>query len=356
MANGPSFCTTNGGTWAASTTGEAPAFVPDDAPCVLFGDLPDFRSCFKGAHLHFIGDSVSRDAVGHVAARAAGCSVEGQPPGEDSDCEKVIAWNRCYISSTKEVYERDGCQGKKFHRPPLVLDSLNVTFYDHWLANIKELPDQPYWQELFMDPALDQSNAVIILNTGHHELHFGVGAEDTYQSDVSDFISRLTQSCPLFEDEAVREAGVLLWRSLTPTEYPATRQNFKGISRIEDFYRAVDANVSALWRSAGFPVSDISRVAYDDRGNTQRFLTRDSLHFPRNISNTIFSFVMKDACRLLSSRRPASYEALSWTQGTGTDLKRADRQAYKGMPSTTELPLYVLLFVLLLVFHMRRRQ
>ena len=69
-----------------------------------------------------------------------------------------------------------------------------------------------------------------------------------------------------------------------------------------EFFRALDAEATALWRAAGFPVVDLSSVVFDARGNRARTLTSDSVHFEPSALKYINGYILDAVCDLRRAR------------------------------------------------------
>ena len=156
---------------------------------------------------------------------------------------------------------------------------------------------RPFFKELFLDTLSD--NEVVILNSGHHEIHFYMATEDLV-AEVSKFVDKLVAT-PRWKSRAARATGSLFWRTMTPTEFPP-RHRISWMKSPVDLYKALDEEVTAVWTSAGFPVINLSGMVFDSRGNSQRFLTYDSMHFTTQALEPISRSVLSQLCAFQKER------------------------------------------------------
>jgi hypothetical protein len=265
-----------------------PAWNPS-TDCRVFGDRDDIFQAFQNASLYFLGDSVTRVSVSFFFGRLACPS---------SFCNDFLSWTK-HMATLPPLLFPQSLGGMKL----FILSAIRVgSNLDR--NNRLDGPVDPE-HSLGREPFLlgwppDTPDTLIVLNVGHHDLHYGTGPEQ-YLTDIRALIHHLAHETT-WTDARLRASGLLHWRSLTPTEHPAAH-NLLGMTRPVDFYRTIDRNISSMWREAGFPVIDLSDVAMDIRGNFQRTLTYDSVHFQESVSNVIFGYAFLQLRDALAYRR-----------------------------------------------------
>jgi len=154
----------------------------------------------------------------------------------------------------------------------------------------------PFHEELLLsNNTEDYKSSIVVLNFAHHDLHFYNDVAG-YLESMRLFVSRLANA-PRWRSAAARASGALVWRSLTPTEFPATHKLISEKHPVE-LYARIDQEVAAMWRSAGFPVVNVTEIAFDARGNQQRTVTFDSVHFPDKVNYLLNRYILAQLCEL----------------------------------------------------------
>lgn len=307
--------------------------------CRVFGERDEIIDGFKNASIYFLGDSVTRASIKFFFRRVACPS---------SFCDTFDLW-------VKDPYPPLTFPNFLGGMKLFILNAIRVSS-DMDSKNRLEGPVDPEHSQ-GRDPFLlgwppDSVDTLIVLNVGHHDLHFGNGPE-RYLADIHALVHHLTVETN-WADPRFRRSGLLHWRSLTPTEHPTTH-NLLGMTRPVDFYHAIDHNVTSLWRGAGFPVIDLSKIAFHDHGNYQRTLTYDSLHFSESVSNMIFGYAFLQLRDALARRRClaqdpslpcASYRSTT-VHKVGLDLKPVFSRFHYSQFSCFQLVTLCLLIIFL---------
>ncbi len=176
------------------------------------------NSCLSGLRVFFVGDSVSNQIAHAVASTLAGCSSEGADPA----CRRIASWPLFDLDSAyRELSATDlsHCPNKEICSGILQLNTSSISlraFRYETLNGYKYKGIRPFFKELFLDTLLD--NEIVIVNSGHHEIHFYMATEDLV-AEVSKFVDDLVAT-PRWRSRASRATGSLIWRTMTPTEFP----------------------------------------------------------------------------------------------------------------------------------------
>lgn len=349
----PLSCLPPSGKWLTLATGDL-VWRPQDAACALALDAKLLLSCFRGAHVYFVGDSVSREGVAFFAMKMAGCDDAPNSPL----CRHATQWH---------VNDCDGACTRKDVRASFTFPDGGVTLYDVRAKLVDDLYYPLHWGApssaggtgvdffrdfLYLDePPFSPENTAIVLNVGQWHMHFDADPI-AYASRVQEYVDHLVRETR-WSDVSLRRSGVLTWRSLTPTEQSNhTRESLRHVVDLLAHYRRADNNVTAIWRRAGFPIAELQSVAYHPDGTIRRTLTHDSTHFHRNISDVVFGYVFAQLCASLCKRR--QFAALTESQVTTATALRVSgkwsaRQSHLSWYDSTELFSTSLVFFVLCI-------
>jgi hypothetical protein len=306
---------------ARVTTWRAP-----DAPCRVFARR-DFTACFSGRTLVFAGDSVTWQTAFYTAIMMAHCggdaaAAPGVAPfriaGANVSCAELRRLYETSAALQPASWARFGgapaLRGSSLSYPTLVLDG-NVTIkalrWETLLADRGNgngsrvvAKNQPlawgFFHELLIEDPGD--DVTVIFNVALHDMHY-FDTREGYLREMAALLAELA-AAPRWRDASARASGRLMWRSLTPTEAP-TAHRIAGMRNPVDFFRALDAEVSAMWRAAGFPVIDLAGIVFHDAGNERRTLTTDSVHFTEETARYLGGYILDAACDLSGARESA---------------------------------------------------
>jgi hypothetical protein len=242
----------------------------------------------------------------HWALLVSGCGERRQNAAYPLEpvCDAIASWYERGNRQEPSLRHPECASDKVLCSLPLTLEG-NVTLralrYEtvngHTYKGV-----HPFKTPLLLHGAARPRDAMFVLNMAHHDIHFW-NNRSGYLRDLRAFISRLT-SAPMWRSRAARATGFFAWRSLLPTEHPAAH-NIQGLENPVDFYRELDEEASALWRGAGFPVLDVSALAFDVRGNRRRTLTSDSVHLSyaanAHVQASMFAQLCDQRRRLLAA-------------------------------------------------------
>ena len=261
-----------------------------------FSSRSILRKYLTGFNIYYLGDSVSLQIAKASAALLDDCL------NPINDCE----WKKTWMIDADKTYklipssELGECPDRVLCSDVLRLQnniSLRFLRYESFGRYTYE-GKWPFFQQLFLDPIAP--NTVVVFNAAHHDLHFYASA-DEFINNVRSLLL-LLQSTPRWHSPEARASGTLLWRSLTPTEHPAGHK-LMGMKAPVDFHRDVDSIVTNMWRNAGFPVANVSSMVFHTRGNFERTLTYDSVHFMDKFLGPIAEAILSQVCCILDARR-----------------------------------------------------
>jgi hypothetical protein len=271
-------------------------------PCELFGRAAALN-CLANVSLFYLGDSVSWAMLLNLNAFLQGCeNVAGAP------CE--AAWEATREPFPKLNCDEPGgpscasvhpeCRGSRaLCSHVLRVEPHGITLRALRYETVNRVTYKGLWpfhEELLLsNNTEDYKSSIVVLNLAHHDLHFYNDVAG-YLESMRLFVSRLANA-PRWRSAAARASGALVWRSLTPTEFPA-KHKLEGEKHPVELYARVDQEVAAMWRGAGFPVVNVTAIAFDVRGNLQRTVTYDSLHFPDKVNYLLNRHILAQLCEL----------------------------------------------------------